>query len=175
MSVGEDRETTDQLVELTADELPWERPRYLMGVGTPEQIVAYAALGIDMFDCVLPTRFGRTGTAFGPAGRLNLQRSRFERDERPIDPDCDCSTCDRFSRAALHSAVRMATPLGARLVSLHNVRALTRTAENVRSAVLHGTFTKLLARTHCPSRQESGATTDEVGRGSKPSGPAASR
>src|SRR5207249_10365143 len=111
----------------------------------------------------------------GPAGRLNLQRSRFERDDRPIDPDCDCSTCDRYSRAALHSAVRMATPLGARLVSLHNVRALTRTAENVRSAVLGGTFTKLLMPAQSSSREESGASGDEVGRGRESRGPAASR
>ena len=108
--------------------------------------MAYTALGIDMFDCVLPTRFGRTGTAFGPAGRVNLVRSRFASDFAPIDPNCDCLTCERFSRAALHSAARSASPLGARLISMHNVRALTRTAERARAAVINGTFQALLAQ-----------------------------
>ena len=145
LSVGEPRTTTDQLVAATAAELPPERPRYLMGVGTPEQILAYVARGVDMFDCVLPTRFGRTGMAFGAGERINLKRADFRRDARPIDTHCDCLTCAGFSRSFLHHAVREATPLGARLVSLHNTRALIRTAEAARSAILSGRFAELLA------------------------------
>jgi queuine tRNA-ribosyltransferase len=136
LSVGEPVATTERLVAATAAELPADRPRYLMGVGTPEQIRAYTRLGVDLFDCVLPTRFGRTGTAFGADRRLNLQRSRFQRDERPIDASCDCLACARYSRAYLHAGVRAALPYAARLISIHNVRALVRTAEAARAEIL---------------------------------------
>lgn len=146
LSVGESNDLTEFLVGVTTTELPAERPRYLMGVGTPEQVVRYAALGIDMFDCVLPTRFGRTGVAFSPDGRLNLRRAHYQEDIRPIDPRCDCAACGRYSRAALHAYLRSGAPLGGRLVSLHNIRCLIRTAESARAAILSGTFPKLLAR-----------------------------
>jgi queuine tRNA-ribosyltransferase len=162
LSVGEPVDLTGDLVGLTAAELPAERPRYLMGVGTPEQIVAYVALGIDMFDCVLPTRFGRTGMAFGGAGRVNLRRSEFAADGRPIDPECDCLTCQRFSRAYLHWALRELVSVGARLVSLHNVRSLTRCAEQARAAVLAGQFAEFLAGRSQPLPQPSGERPDGV-------------
>jgi queuine tRNA-ribosyltransferase len=145
LSVGEPRATTDEILAVTVAELPPDRPRYLMGVGTPEQILNYVAHGVDMFDCVLPTRLGRTGMAFGAGERINLKRAAFQRDARPIDASCDCLTCAQFSRAGLHNAIREAIPLGARLVSLHNTRALIRTAEAARSAVLAGLFADLLA------------------------------
>jgi queuine tRNA-ribosyltransferase len=145
LSVGEPLRTTRHLVQATAAALPEQRPRYLMGVGTPEQILDYVALGVDMFDCVLPTRFGRTGTAFGPEGRLNLRRAEFARDKRPIDGSCDCAACRCYTRAFLHSAVRSVSGgLGARLLSLHNTRALIRTAEKSRSAILAGRFPRLV-------------------------------
>jgi queuine tRNA-ribosyltransferase len=143
LSVGEPREVTDRLVRLTAAELPADRPRYLMGVGTPDQIVAYAGAGVDMFDCVLPTRLGRTGTAFSDGRKLNLTRPAFRADLLPIDEACDCATCARFSRASLHTAFQQNPALGARLVSLHNVRALTHQAEQVRAAILAGTFDQM--------------------------------
>jgi queuine tRNA-ribosyltransferase len=144
LSVGESPDVTEELVRTTAAELPVDRPRYLMGVGTPEQVLAYSALGVDMFDCVLPTRLGRTGVAFGPGGRLNLKRAEFKTDCAPIDLSCDCRTCDRHSRAILHAMLRVGGTLAARLISLHNCRALVRTAESVRSAVLQGTLPRLL-------------------------------
>jgi queuine tRNA-ribosyltransferase len=152
LSVGEPLHTTRHLVEATTAALPEDRPRYLMGVGTPEQILDYVALGIDMFDCVLPTRLGRSGTAFGPKGRLNLKRAEFARDNQPIDASCDCAVCRCFSRASLHSAVRSASGgLGARLLSLHNTRALIRAAENTRSAILAGRFPGLVAAAAPPT------------------------
>jgi queuine tRNA-ribosyltransferase len=160
LSVGEPIDLTGELVGLTAVELPAERPRYLMGVGTPEQIVAYVALGVDMFDCVLPTRFGRTGMAFGGAGRVNLRRSEFADDGSPIDLECDCFTCQRFSRAYLHWALRELVNVGARLVSLHNVRSLTRCAEQARAAVLAGRFEDFLADRRQLLAQSSGEHRD---------------
>jgi queuine tRNA-ribosyltransferase len=138
LSVGEPRAMTDQLVAATARELPRDRPRYLMGVGTPEQIVDYAAAGVDLFDCVLPTRLARTGVALLEAGRLDLRRAEYAGDARPILDGCDCSTCARYSRAYLHVLTRAGEPLAARLLSMHNLRVLIRTAEAVREAIVAG-------------------------------------
>ena len=161
LSVGEPLELTEKLVSVTTAELPVDRPRYLMGVGTPEQVLAYSALGVDMFDCVLPTRLGRTGVAFGPGGRLNLKRAAFRADGDPVDPTCDCRTCGRFGRAALHAMLRDAGPLAARLISVHNCRALVRTAEAVRSAVLEGRFPRLLGEART---SEQAAGSDRAAR-----------
>jgi queuine tRNA-ribosyltransferase len=146
LSVGEPVALTDTLVEVTASALPADRARYLMGVGTPEQVIRYVALGVDLFDCVLPTRLGRTGLAFGAEARLNLRKSIYARDAAPIDESCDCPTCGRFSRAQLHDLSRRTSPLGARLISLHNTRALTRTADRARRAILNGRFAAFLAQ-----------------------------
>jgi queuine tRNA-ribosyltransferase len=145
LSVGEQPQVTQHLAAVTAAALPADRPRYLMGVGTPGQIVSYTALGIDMFDSVLPTRFGRSGVAFGASQRLNLRRVDFQHDKRPIDAGCDCTTCDRYTRASLHSSFRQSIPLAARLISLHNVRALVRAGEAARVAILAGRFPAFLA------------------------------
>jgi queuine tRNA-ribosyltransferase len=145
LSVGEPREVTDRLVQATAAELPASQPRYLMGVGTPDQILEYTAAGIDMFDCVLPTRLGRTGTAFLGAGKLNLTRPACRTDLHPIEQDCDCRACTRFTRAQLHAALRASSPLGARLVSIHNVRSLIRQAQRARQAIIDGHFAQLLS------------------------------
>jgi queuine tRNA-ribosyltransferase len=155
LSVGEPVELTDTLVDATASALPANRARYLMGVGTPEQVIRYVASGVDLFDCVLPTRFGRTGLAFGAGARLNLRKANFARDPAPIDESCDCPTCGRFSRAQLHDLARRTSPLGARLISLHNTRALTRTAERARRAILDGRFAAWLAQAPARSRRTS--------------------
>ena len=144
LSIGEALEATGELVELTTAELPVDRPRYLMGVGTPEQLLAYIALGVDMFDCVLPTRLGRTGLAFTRGGRLNVRRAELRDDPSPVDESCDCLVCARFSRGFLHAAFRERWPLAGRLLSLHNVRTLVRLARRAHAAVLDGTFAKLL-------------------------------
>jgi queuine tRNA-ribosyltransferase len=159
LSVGEPLALTGELLASTTAELPTDRPRYLMGVGTPEQIAAYVALGVDLFDCVLPTRLGRTGVAFSSGGRLNLKRREYEADAGPIDPDCDCLTCERFGRAYLHRALREREMLGARLLSWHNIRYLLRTAERCRAAVLDGTFVSLLAEWRIPLPPAAGEAT----------------
>ena len=136
LSVGEPRRQCDGLVGLTAAELPQDRPRYLMGVGEPDQLVAYAAMGVDMFDCVLPTRLGRTGYAYTSEGRVNLARTSLRAERGPLDPACACLTCQRHTRAYLHHLVRAAEPLAARLLSLHNVAYLVELLRSYRASIL---------------------------------------
>lgn len=151
LSVGEARAATDHLVQITARELPADRPRYLMGVGTPEQVALYSAAGVDLFDCVLPTRHGRHGVALLPRGRLNLRRVELARDPEPILEGCDCPACRRVSRAYLHALVRAGEPLAARLISAHNVRLLVRTAAFIRRAVVEGHVAEALSALVSPS------------------------
>jgi queuine tRNA-ribosyltransferase len=136
LSVGEPRDVTDRLVAITAAELPADRPRYLMGVGEPDQLLTYAAAGVDLFDCVLPTRLGRTGYAYTSVGKLNLTRTAFRADAGPIDCECCCETCDRFSRAYVHHLFRAGEPLGARLLSLHNVAYLVTLMRAFRQSIV---------------------------------------
>ena len=113
-----------EAVEWSAPMLPADRPRYFMGIGDPDGILDVIARGIDMFDCVLPTRMGRTGTALTSHGRLNLRNARFARDPRPLDERCPCPACTRFSRAYLRHLIEPTELLGLRLLSLHNLRFL---------------------------------------------------
>ena len=136
LSVGEPRDVTDRLVALTAAELPADRPRYLMGVGEPDQLLAYAAAGVDLFDCVLPTRLGRTGYAYSSEGRLNLGRAAMRADPGPVDAACDCITCARYSRAYIHHLFRAGEPLGARLLSIHNVAYLVALLRRFRASIV---------------------------------------
>jgi queuine tRNA-ribosyltransferase len=136
LSVGEPREISDRLVALTAAELPEDRPRYLMGVGEPDQLLAYAAAGVDLFDCVLPTRLGRTGYAYTAGGKLNVSRAALRADPGPLDPGCACVTCERYSRGYLHHLVRAGEPLGARLLSLHNVAYLVALLRSFRNGMI---------------------------------------
>jgi queuine tRNA-ribosyltransferase len=136
LSVGEPREVMDRLVGLTAAELPADRPRYLMGVGEPDQLLAYAAMGIDMFDCVLPTRLGRTGYAYTSEGRLNVARASLRAETGPLDPACSCQTCQRYSRAYIHHLVRAGEPLAPRLISLHNVAFLVQLLRDFRQQII---------------------------------------
>ncbi|MGQ9519688.1 MAG: tRNA guanosine(34) transglycosylase Tgt [Candidatus Fervidibacter sp.] len=140
LSVGEPKETTLELVELSTELLPEDKPRYLMGVGTPADIVRAVSLGVDMFDCVLPTRLGRTGTAFTSVGKVNLRHAKYADDFSPLDPNCNCQTCQRYSRAYLRHLFKVGEAIGPRLVTWHNLHFYLRLMERIREAIVSGTF-----------------------------------
>ncbi len=138
LSVGESREEMFEAVGWAAPLLPHEKPRYFMGIGDPEGVLAVIERGIDMFDCVLPTRTARTGSALTWEGRLNLKNARFARDPRPLDEGCACPACRRFSRAYLRHLVNQQELLGLRLLSLHNLRFLLDLTAGARQAIERG-------------------------------------
>ncbi|CAN5642153.1 tRNA guanosine(34) transglycosylase Tgt [soil metagenome] len=139
LSVGEEKPKMHAMLEAVQPELPARLPRYLMGVGYPEDLVEAIRRGLDMFDCVAPTRNGRNGTAWvQDDGQVNTKAARFRLDERPLDPSCDCYTCRTYSRAYLRHLIAAGEQLGMRLISLHNVRFLVRLAEQARAAILEG-------------------------------------
>jgi queuine tRNA-ribosyltransferase len=140
LSVGEDSALTLRLAEHSVQFLPWDRPRYLMGVGTPEQLVRYVALGFDMFDCVLPTRNARNGTLFTSFGKLNIRRAEYATDPRPVDETCACYTCRHFSRAYLRHLARAGEILSARLNTLHNLYFYQFLMRSMRQALATGQF-----------------------------------
>ena len=140
LSVGERGDEMLRTVELMDDLLPPDRLRYFMGIGDPRGIVEVIARGVDVFDCVLPTRLARTGTAFSAEGRLNLRNARFARDLRPLDETCDCYTCRTFTRSYLRHLVTQKEMLGAQLLSLHNLRVLLRLTADARAAIRDGRF-----------------------------------
>jgi len=144
LSVGEPKETMFELVEISTELLPEDKPRYLMGVGTPEDIVRAVALGVDMFDCVLPTRLGRTGTAFTSVGKVNLRHAKYADDPSPLDPNCDCLTCRRYSRAYLRHLFKTGEATGPRLVTWHNLHFYLRLMERIREAIVNGTLAELV-------------------------------
>ncbi len=121
LSVGEEKQVTLELAELTAEELPRQRPRYLMGVGLPEDLIRFVAMGYDLFDCVLPTRNGRNGMVFTWTGKMNIRLARYARDGAPIDAECGCYTCRNFTRAYLRHLAVAGEMLGAQLTTLHNL------------------------------------------------------
>jgi queuine tRNA-ribosyltransferase len=135
LSVGEERDVMLETVAWAAPSLPAERPRYFMGIGDPVGILEVVSRGIDMFDCVLPTRLGRTGSALTWEGRLNLKNARFARDPAPLDANCPCSACRRFSRAYLRHLVNQHELLGLILLSEHNVRFLLDLTAGARAAI----------------------------------------
>lgn len=147
-SVGESKLGMYESVGFTADLLPSDRPRYLMGVGSPEDLVECVARGIDMFDCVLPTRIARNGTLFVRGGRVNVNTSRFKERQAPIEADCDCYTCETFSSAYLHHLFRANELLAYRLATIHNVRFVLRLMEEIRVAVDAGAFEDYRAAFH---------------------------
>ncbi len=138
LSVGESREALIETTALTAAALPTRRPRYLMGVGHPHDIVDAVLLGVDMFDCVLPTRSGRHGHASTPDGRPNLRNGRYRQDPAPLDPACDCIACPRFSRPYLPHPIKAEELLGKRLVTVHNLRFYQRMLTELRAAIVAG-------------------------------------
>ena len=140
LSVGESKPDMYAVLDLLHPELPTNRPRYLMGVGFPEDLIEAVRRGVDLFDCVAPTRMGRNGTAFSSTGRLNIKRAEFRSDPRPIDESCDCSACRRFSRAYLRHLYVSDEILGLRLLSLHNVHFLVSLMRGARAAIQAGAF-----------------------------------
>jgi queuine tRNA-ribosyltransferase len=158
LAVGESRDELLECVEWATPLLPEARPRYFMGIGDPEGILEVVARGIDMFDCVLPTRTARTGSALTWEGRVNLRNASYRTDPRPLDPGCDCPACDRFSRAAIRHFVTQREMLGLRLLSLHNLRFVLDLTARARAAFERGTFAafraEALARLAGPPEEE---------------------
>jgi queuine tRNA-ribosyltransferase len=141
LAVGEPRDVMFDAVGWAAPALPSERPRYFMGIGDPEGVLEVVERGVDMFDCVLPTRTARTGSALTADGRLNLRNRRFARDPSPLDEGCACPACSRFSRAYIRHLVNQQELLGLRLLSLHNLSYLLQLTAGAREAIERGTFT----------------------------------
>jgi queuine tRNA-ribosyltransferase len=158
LAVGESKAEMLDCVEWAAPLLPERRPRYFMGIGDPEGILEVVARGVDMFDCVLPTRTARTGSALTWAGRLNLRNAAYRTDSRPLDPECDCPACERFSRAYVRHLVTQREMLGLRLLSLHNLRFVLDLTARARAAIERGTFASFrdeaLARLAGPPEEE---------------------
>jgi queuine tRNA-ribosyltransferase len=147
LSVGEARDPMFETVADAVPLLPAEKPRYFMGIGDPEGILEVIERGVDMFDCVLPTRMGRTGTALTSAGRLNLKNARFARDQAPLDERCDCPACARFTRAYIRHLVNQQELLGLRLLTVHNLRYLLRLITGARAAIEEGKLATFKADT----------------------------
>jgi queuine tRNA-ribosyltransferase len=143
LSVGETRDEMLPALAAALSVLPADQPRYLMGVGDPVSLVEAVALGVDMFDCVLPTRLARHGTILTGEGRVNLRNARWARDPEPLEPGCACPTCRRWSKAYLRHLLNVAEPTGARLCTLHNVHWLLRLMDRARSAIASGTLVAL--------------------------------
>ena len=143
-SVGESHETMFETLGEVARALPEDRPRYLMGVGNPTTLVRAVAEGVDMFDCVLPTRTARMGTAFSSTGRMNMRNAKFARDFTPLDHECSCYTCQNFTRAYIRHLVKQDEMLGSVLLSIHNLHFLLDLMRRARSAVLAGKYDEFL-------------------------------
>lgn len=143
LSIGESREAMFELTSFSCELLPAEKPRYFMGIGDPEGILEVIERGIDMFDCVLPTRTARTGSALTSEGRLNLRNAQYARDERPLDERCACPACSRFSRAYVRHLVNQAEVLGIRLLTLHNLTFLLELTARARTAIERGELSTL--------------------------------
>ena len=146
LSVGESKEAMNAMLEVTTPLLPVNKPRYLMGVGSPEELWNGVARGVDMFDCVLPTRLARNAALFTPEGRVNLRNRRFAHMHEPIDIECDCHTCRTYTAAYLHHLYRAGEILGLKLGSIHNLRFLARQMEAMHSAIERGSFSEAHAR-----------------------------
>jgi queuine tRNA-ribosyltransferase len=140
LSVGETKEEMRAALDVVTPLLPEDKPRYLMGVGTPEDLIDGVTRGVDIFDCVLPTRLARHHSAFSPEGRLNLMNTTFARDERPIDETCDCYTCSTFTRAYIRHLIVAKELLSGTLISIHNLRALVRLMEQIQAYIADGSF-----------------------------------
>ncbi len=148
LSVGESKQAMYDTVEYTAPLLPEDAPRYLMGVGSPEDLVECVARGIDMFDCVLPTRVARNGALFVREGRMNITAARFKRKYTPIEEGCDCYTCRTFSAAYVHHLFRAKELLAYRLATIHNLRFILRLMEEMRAAITSGEFAEYRREFH---------------------------
>jgi queuine tRNA-ribosyltransferase len=146
LSVGESKEDMHRVAASTAALLPDDRARYLMGVGFPEDLLAAVAAGVDLFDCVLPTRLARHGTLLSRRGRISLRNARFADDQRPVDPSCSCATCRRHSRAYLRHLIMAGEILGLVLGTLHNVTFYQSLMKEIREAIVAGDFASMRER-----------------------------
>jgi queuine tRNA-ribosyltransferase len=138
LSVGEPRELTREVIAETLPLLPKDKPRYVMGVGYPDEIVEYARMGVDMMDCVLPTRAARHGLLFTSEGRLNIKNRQHAEDQGPADPECSCLVCRRYSRAYLRHLMTAQEPLSAVLNTVHNLAFYLETMRKVREGIARG-------------------------------------
>lgn len=146
LSVGEPRPLLLEVLQATTGALPADRPRYLMGVGEPLDLVEAVAAGVDLFDCVVPTRHGRNGVAYTWAGKLNLRHAAHRVDQRPLDPACRCFACRQHSRSYLHHLFKAQELLGLRLLSLHNLWFYVDLMRAIRAAIPRGTLLSLRDR-----------------------------
>jgi queuine tRNA-ribosyltransferase len=142
LSVGEEKAVMYEVLEYLAPQMPKDAPRYLMGVGTPEDLIEAVTRGVDMFDCVMPTRNGRTGGAFTSRGKLNIRNAKFARDAEPLDSECPCSVCGRYSRAYLRHLYQTGEMLAAILISHHNLAFFLDLMRKVRDSIKLGSFSR---------------------------------
>ncbi len=152
LSVGEEPSRRNVTLDTTVAHLPSDKPRYLMGVGLPDDLVEGTARGIDLFDCVVPSRHGRTGWLFTSFGRMLIRNAKYARDERPVDPSCTCPVCTRYTRAYLHHLFLVKEMLGVRLNTVHNLYFYAGLMERIRQAIASGTFAEF--RAHYYERRE---------------------
>ncbi|MBT7445995.1 MAG: tRNA-guanine transglycosylase, partial [Methylococcales bacterium] len=146
LAVGEPKEDRDRVLEHLNPMLPADKPRYLMGVGKPEDIVESVSRGIDMFDCVMPTRNARNGHLFTRFGDVRIKNSRYQEDTKPLDETCDCYTCQHYSRAYLRHLFRCGEILGARLNTIHNLRYYQKLMEEIREAIEQKQFSAFVSK-----------------------------
>lgn len=155
LSLGEEKAQTLEMLDSTLENLPLDQPRYLMGMGTPEDLVEAIARGVDLFDCVLPTRNARNGQAFTRRGTVNLRLERHAEDFTPLDPECRCETCRGYSRAYLRHLLKSGEMLGARLLTLHNLHTYLELMRCSREAIVNGTFDSFRSATLAQLAEES--------------------
>ncbi|MCU0611593.1 MAG: tRNA guanosine(34) transglycosylase Tgt [Candidatus Eisenbacteria bacterium] len=160
LAVGEPKVETAEIIGRTAPLLPFDKPRYVMGMGPPEDLVDGITMGIDMFDCVVPTRNGRRGTAYTSRGKVIVKNARYARSEEPLDPECRCPACATYTRAYVRHLFASGELLGPRLVSLHNVAFFVRIADDARNAIMHGRFQTWKDSFLRSYRSEEGSETD---------------
>jgi len=155
LSVGESKNDMYTMLDTTVPELPSSKPRYLMGVGMPENLIEGVARGIDLFDCVVPSRHGRTGWLFTSSGRVLIKQARYLRDEQPIDPACGCPICARYSRAYLHHLYNVKEMLASRLNTIHNLWYFSEFMRRMRVAIAEGTFAEFRSVFYRAQEQDS--------------------
>ena len=151
-SVGEDKETMYKMIDYSIKYLPIDKPRYLMGVGTVHDLLEGVKRGVDMFDCVLPTRIARHGTLMTSQGRINIKKNAYKEDFRPLVPNCDCYTCKNYTRAYLNHLYRCKEGLGDRLCSIHNLRFLIKLMEDARSAITEDRYNEFVEEVYSKSK-----------------------
>ncbi len=158
LSVGEEKPVMYGVLEFLAPKMPVDRPRYLMGVGTPEDLVEAVGHGVDMFDCVMPTRNGRTGGAFTSRGKLNIRNAKFINDDTPLDPDCPCSVCRRYSKGYIRHLYQAGEMNAATMISHHNLAFYLDTMRRVRQSIKSGSFARFRGEFLDKLRENEGST-----------------